>query len=99
VQKESRIEEGHPTPDQVHMMIAIPAEICSVRTRWVTSKAGARFTWRGSMESGSETSWGTTFCTRGYFVPTVGRDEAVIRDYIRNQEREDERLEQMDPAR
>jgi len=31
----------------------------------------------------------------GYFVSTVGRDEAVIREYIRNQEREDSRLEQM----
>jgi putative transposase len=28
-------------------------------------------------------------------VSTVGRDEAVIREYIRNQEREDERLDQM----
>ncbi|HZB88843.1 MAG TPA: IS200/IS605 family transposase, partial [Terracidiphilus sp.] len=26
---------------------------------------------------------------------TVGRDESTIRDYIRNQEKEDERLEQM----
>jgi putative transposase len=24
VQKESRIEEGHPMPDHVHMIIAIP---------------------------------------------------------------------------
>jgi putative transposase len=32
-------------------------------------------------------------------VSTVGRDEAVIREYIRNQEREDERLDQMGPWR
>jgi hypothetical protein len=32
---------------------------------------------------------------RGYFVSTVGRDEAVIREYIRNQEQEDSRLDQM----
>ena len=32
---------------------------------------------------------------RGYFVSTVGRDEAVIREYIRNQEAEDKRLDQM----
>jgi putative transposase len=35
------------------------------------------------------------FWARGYFVSTVGQDEEVIRQYIRNQEREDERLEQM----
>ena len=38
---------------------------------------------------------GQHFWARGYFVSTVGRDEAVIRDYIRNQEKEDQRLEQL----
>ena len=38
---------------------------------------------------------GQHFWARGYFVSTVGRDEAVIRDDIRNQEKEDARLEQM----
>jgi REP element-mobilizing transposase RayT len=35
------------------------------------------------------------FWARGYFVSTVGRDEEVIRKYIRDQEKEDERLEQL----
>jgi putative transposase len=38
---------------------------------------------------------GQHFWARGYFVSTVGREEQVIRDYIRNQEKEDERLDQM----
>jgi REP element-mobilizing transposase RayT len=38
---------------------------------------------------------GQSFWARGYFVSTVGRDEEVIRNYIRNQEQEDRRLEQM----
>jgi putative transposase len=33
----------------------------------------------------------------GFWVSTVGRDGAVICDYIRNQEKEDQRLEQMLP--
>jgi REP element-mobilizing transposase RayT len=32
---------------------------------------------------------GQHFWARGYFVSTVGRDKAVIRECIRNQERED----------
>ena len=32
---------------------------------------------------------------RGYFVSTVGRDEAGIREYIKHQEEEDMRLDQM----
>ncbi len=38
---------------------------------------------------------GQHFWARGYYVSTVGRDEAVIREYIRNQEQEDKRLDQM----
>lgn len=38
---------------------------------------------------------GQHFWARGYFVSTVGRDEAMIRDYIRHQEKEDERVDQL----
>jgi putative transposase len=38
---------------------------------------------------------GQHFWARGYFVSTVGRDTEVIRDYIKRQEQEDKRLEQM----
>jgi REP element-mobilizing transposase RayT len=38
---------------------------------------------------------GQNFWARGYFVSTVGRDEAAIREYIKNQEQEDKRLDQM----
>jgi putative transposase len=39
---------------------------------------------------------GQHFWARGYFVSTVGRDEAVVRAYIKNQEQEDKRLEQLE---
>jgi len=38
---------------------------------------------------------GQHFWARGYFVSTVGRDEAVVREYIKKQEKEDERLDQL----
>jgi putative transposase len=38
---------------------------------------------------------GQHFWARGYFVSTVGRDERVIREYIRQQEAEDKRLDQI----
>jgi REP element-mobilizing transposase RayT len=38
---------------------------------------------------------GQHFWSRGYFVSTVGRDTEVIREYIKKQEEEDKRLEQM----
>ena len=39
---------------------------------------------------------GQYFWARGELVSTVGRDESLIRDYIRHQEQEDRRLEQME---
>jgi REP element-mobilizing transposase RayT len=38
---------------------------------------------------------GRSFWTRGFLVSIIGRDEAVVREYIRNQEKEDQRLEQL----
>ncbi len=38
---------------------------------------------------------GQHFWARGYFVSTVGRDEATVREYIRHQEVEDKRLDQL----
>ena len=38
---------------------------------------------------------GEVFWARGYFVTTVGLDEEMVRSYIRNQEQEDERDDQM----
>ena len=38
---------------------------------------------------------GQHFWARGYYVSTVGRDEDVIREYIRHQEAEDRRVDQL----
>ena len=55
------------------------------------SRARARFLWPGcTVSRGGIPRAGT-----GYFVSTVGRDEAVIRSYIQKQEQEDQRFDQM----
>ncbi len=38
---------------------------------------------------------GESFWARGYFVSTVGRDENMIKEYIKKQEKEDRRIEQL----
>ncbi len=38
---------------------------------------------------------GQHFWARGYFVSTAERDQALIREYNRHQEQEDQRLDQM----
>jgi len=39
---------------------------------------------------------GQNFWARGYYVSTVGLNEEVIKEYIRGQETEDKRLDQLE---
>jgi putative transposase len=93
-QKESRIEEGHLMPDHVHMMIAIPPKYAvSQVVGFIKGKSAIHLA--RSYGERSRNFVGQHFWARGYFVSTVGRDEEAIREYIRHQEEEDKRLDQM----
>ena len=92
--KESRIEEGHLMVDHVHMMISIPPKYAvSQVVGYIKGKSAIHLA-RVYGEK-KRNFVGQHFWARGYFVSTVGRDEQVIRNYIRHQEKEDERLEQL----
>ena len=94
-QKESRIEEGHLLPDHVHMMISIPPKYAVAQViGFIKGKSAIHL---ARVYGGRKQNFvGQSFWARGYFVSTVGRDEAVVRDYIRTQEQEDKRLDQLD---
>ena len=93
-QKESRIEEGHLMSDHVHMMIAIPPKYAVSQVIGYIKGKSAIHLARVYGER-KRNFVGQHFWARGYYVSTVGRDEALIREYIRHQEHEDKRLEQM----
>jgi putative transposase len=93
-QKESQIEEGHLRPDHVHMMIAIPPKYAVSQVIGYIKGKSAIHLARVYGER-KRNFVGQHFWARGFYVSTVGRDEAVIREYIRKQEQEDERLDQM----
>ena len=93
-QKECRVEEGHMLSDHVHMMISIPPKYAvSEVVGYIKGKSAIHIA-RVYGER-KRNFVGQHFWARGYFVSTVGRDEAIIRAYIRNQETEDQRLDQM----
>ncbi|MES9901535.1 MAG: IS200/IS605 family transposase [Sedimenticola sp.] len=93
-QKGCVIEEGHMMPDHVHMMIAIPP-------KYTVSQVVGFFKGKSAIHiartyTGRKRNYvGQHFWARGYFVSTVGRDEQVIREYIRHQEAEDRRVDQL----
>ena len=93
-QKESEIIEGHLMPDHVHMLISIPPKYAvSQVVSYIKGKSAIHLA-RVYGEQ-KRNFVGQHFWARGYFVSTVGRDEAVVREYIRGQEKEDQRLEQL----
>jgi putative transposase len=94
LQKQSRIEEGHLMSDHVHMLISIPPKYAVSQVIGFIKGKSAIHLARVYGER-KRNFVGQHFWARGYFVSTVGRDEAVIREYIRNQEHEDQRLDQM----
>ena len=93
-QKESRIEEGHLLPDHVHMLISIPPKYAGSEVIGFIKGKSAIHVARVYGEHRRNFT-GQHLWARGYFATTVGRDEAVIRNYICRQEEEDRRLDQL----
>ena len=93
-QKESKVLEGHLQPDHVHMLVSIPPKYAvSQVIGYIKGKSAIHIarTYLGQRKNYS----GMSFWARGYFVSTVGTDEEVVRAYIRDQEKEDNRVEQL----
>src|SRR5262245_23011525 len=93
-QKACRIEEGHLIGDHVHMLLSMPPKYSVAQVvGFIKGKAASHIarTFMGRRKN----STGHHCWARGYSVSTVGRDEAVIREYIRTQESVDRRLDQM----
>jgi putative transposase len=92
-QKES-VVEGHLMADHVHMLLSIPPKYSvSGVVGFIKGKSAIAIA-RRFMDRAKHFV-GQNFWARGYYVSTVGRDEAQIREYIRVQEKEDKRLDQL----
>ena len=81
-------------PDHVHMLISIPPKYSVAQViGFIKGKSAIHIarTYVGRRKNFT----GQHFWARGYFVSTVGRDEKAIREYIRKQEKEDRRIDQL----
>lgn len=93
-QKDSQVVEGHLMSDHVHICLSIPPKYAvSNVVGYIKGKSAIAI---ARHFGGRERNFtGEVFWARGYFVSTVGLDEEMVRAYIRNQEHEDERYDQM----
>ena len=86
--------EGHLQPDHVHILIAIPPKHAVSQVMGYLKGKSAIYLARNYGEN-RRNATGQHFWARGFFVSTVGRDEDAVREYIRQQEEEDKRLDQL----
>ena len=94
-QKESQVLEGHLLPDHVHMLVAIPPKYAVSQVIGYIKGKSAIYIAR-NFAGRRQNFVGQHFWARGYYVSTVGGDENVLREYIRKQEAEDRRLDQLE---
>jgi putative transposase len=94
-QKQCQIEEGHIMPDHVHRLISIPPKLAvSSVSGSIKGKSAihvARHFLKRERNYAGQRLW-----ARGFFVDSVGRNTDAIRKYIQKQEREDQRLDQLE---
>jgi putative transposase len=93
-QYECAIIEGHLQSDHVHILISIPPKYAVAQVvGFLKGKSTIQIA-RGYLGRRKNFS-GQNFWARGYFVSTVGKDEEETRLYIKTQEKEDQRLDQL----
>ena len=93
-QKECRIEEGHLLADHVHVLMSIPPKYAVAQVvGFVKGKSAIHIARNFGRRRRNFT--GESFWARGYYVSTVGKDEAAVRKYIKEQEASDRQAEQL----
>ena len=94
-QWECKVEEGHLMPDHVPMLLSVPPKYpVSNVLGFIKGKSAIHI---ARVYAGRRRNFvGQHFWARGYWVSTVGKNEAAVRQYIQNQEKEDQRLEQLE---
>ena len=85
-QKDIGLEKGSAQVDHIHMLLSIPPKYSVAMTLGFLKGKSAIRIHRELMKT-SGTLFGRSFWSRGYCVSTVGLEEAMIRQYIQNQDK------------
>ena len=87
--------EGHAMADHIHLCLSIPPKYSVANTVGFLKGKSAIRLHRDYLKRKQQFT-GFHFWARGYCVSTIGLDEAVIRNYIRTQEEEEQRQERLE---
>jgi putative transposase len=88
------IIEGHAMPDHIHLLVAIPPKLSvAAFMGYLKGKSAMMIFDRHSnlkYKFGNRNFWST-----GYYVSTVGLNEATIAKYIREQDKHDQMMDKI----
>ena len=88
-QKGITLIEGNAASDHIHMLLSVPPKYSIAMTvGYLKGKSAIRI--HRELERAKGTLFGRHFWARGYCVSTVGLDEKMIWDYVKNQEKHDQ---------
>lgn len=93
-EKKVEIIEAEASPNHIHMLVSIPPYLSIAQfVGFIKSKSTLMIFDRHTnlkYKYGSRSFW-----CRGYYVDTVGKNESIIQEYIRNQLQEDNMNDQI----
>ena len=86
--------EGHAMPDHIHVCLSIPPKFSVANTvGFLKGKSAIKI--HREYLGRKRNFTGKHFWARGYCVSTIGLDEVVVRQYIRAQEEDEKRQEEL----
>ena len=87
-EKKVEIIEANACPDHIHMLVSVPPHLSI--SQFVGFLKGKSSLMIFDRHANLKYKYGSrTFWCRGYYVDTVGKNEKIIKEYIRNQLEED----------
>ena len=91
-QKDIVLVKGNALSDHVHMLLSVPPKYSiAMMIGYLKGKSAIRV--HRELLKTRGTLFGRAFWSRGYCVSTVGLDEAMIKRYIQNQEKDEREQE------
>ena len=93
-EKNVEIIEAEACPDHIHMLVSIPPQLSVAQ--FIGFLKGKSTLMIFDRHANLKYRYGSRhFWCRGYYADTVGKNEKMIAEYIRNQMQEDEMMDQV----
>ena len=97
-QKDVQLIEAEACPDHIHMLVSIPPYLSVAQFMGYLKGKSSLIIFDRQFDRHANLKYkygGRSFWARGYYVDTVGKNEKIIKQYIRNQLEEDYMADQV----